>query len=293
MLTFLSSNLMDINSVAHEFLCPICHRLPSDPVIAGDGFIYDRECLYRIVRNKNHPSDVFSPMTKEEMVSNLVDSKAISQTITELAASEQLNKSFLSDGKSNEIQGAKHDSSAKALQGFRIIRGEIAEDDWGEGYELLVEVALESNQFALYILGRCYRDGIYKFKKDLKKSDKWMVKVEDPLNVESLWRRECFCTSGPQDISKQSDNCSTATAATATTSTIASIASHPTILSTDMSQSIEKEKERDALIIELRGRNTLNEQSIDHNRKCTSCSRIVPVDGMFEGRCGDCIARVC
>ncbi len=75
-------------------------------------------------------------------------------------------------------------------------------------------------EFATYILGRCYREGIYEFKKDLKKSDKWMKKVENLAAMESLWRRNCFRTSRPREIKKQSDDCSTSTATTAMTSTI-------------------------------------------------------------------------
>ncbi len=161
---------MDINSVAYEFLCPICRCLPSDPVIAGDGFIYDRDCLHQFVRDKSNTNDIISPMTKERMGSNLIFSEAIGQTIRELAGSEQLNREFLSTiGKSDATQDngscapseryrqdshesttTRADPSAKALEGFCIIRGEEAEEDWEEGYEILVETALKGNRKFCY-----------------------------------------------------------------------------------------------------------------------------------------------
>ena len=41
--------MMDPNSLAKEFICPICNMLLFDPVIAEDGFVYDKECIGKFI----------------------------------------------------------------------------------------------------------------------------------------------------------------------------------------------------------------------------------------------------
>jgi hypothetical protein len=103
---------MDPNSVAIEFLCPICNVLPIDPVIAEDGFVYDRECIGKSI------SIGRSPMTGEPMGVTLIPSPSVTETIRVLAHSSGINTRLL--GAWAEKQGNSKDFSVttkKAMQG--------------------------------------------------------------------------------------------------------------------------------------------------------------------------------
>jgi hypothetical protein len=71
--------MMDPNSLAKEFMCPICNMLPFDPVIAEDGFVYDKECIGKFIAIGR------SPMTGEQMGATLISSISVRETIQVLA----------------------------------------------------------------------------------------------------------------------------------------------------------------------------------------------------------------
>lgn len=89
---------MDPNSLAIEFICPICHKLPIDPVLAEDGFIYCKGCIGEIIDGDD--SQVISPMTGEPMVispmtgepmeTTLIYSDSVKETIRDLTECEEL-----------------------------------------------------------------------------------------------------------------------------------------------------------------------------------------------------------
>ena len=86
-----SIDMMDPTSLAIEFLCPICHVLPIDPVLAEDGFIYDRECIENFIAVRHADSgEIISPMTGERMGEALIYSDTVKQTIGDLTACEEL-----------------------------------------------------------------------------------------------------------------------------------------------------------------------------------------------------------
>ena len=70
---------MDPNSLAKEFMCPICNMLPFDPVIAEDGFVYDKECIGKFIAIGR------SPMIGEQMGATLISSNSVRETIQVLA----------------------------------------------------------------------------------------------------------------------------------------------------------------------------------------------------------------
>ncbi|KAI7808405.1 WD repeat, SAM and U-box domain-containing protein 1-like isoform X2 [Triplophysa rosa] len=63
----LRSTLMD-SDVPDEFLCPVTRELMKDPVIAADGYSYEREALETWIRTPNHTS----PMTNLPLQTNIL-----------------------------------------------------------------------------------------------------------------------------------------------------------------------------------------------------------------------------
>jgi len=152
---------MSSSSLAIEFLCPICHKLPLDHVVAEDGFIYCRRCIEEFMRDNG----VTSPMLGTDMGKLLINSEVIAETIQDLIQCEDINKNFLpsavlekrkhsKDDTADKIPNTKHESQDddmnNAYHGYCLITGkEGVEKDWEEGFELLVEMASQkSNQKA-------------------------------------------------------------------------------------------------------------------------------------------------
>ncbi|KAL3771447.1 hypothetical protein ACHAW5_000102 [Stephanodiscus triporus] len=112
--------MMDPNSIAIEFICPICHVLPFDPVIADDGFIYCKECIDNfILIDQDDSREITSPMTGKPMRATLVISQSVRKTIQSLVQCEGIETGLLGswaekqNGETNEISLTK----TKAMQG--------------------------------------------------------------------------------------------------------------------------------------------------------------------------------
>ena len=220
---------MNSSSLAIGFLCPICHKLPLDHVVAEDGFIYCRKCIEEFLHDNG-----ISPMLGIEMGKLLINSEVIAETIRDLIQCEDINKSFLPSSASvgdveeeerlnnntadEEIPQIKHEAQDNdinnAYHGYCLITGkEGVEKDWEEGFEILVETAiqksndkargkpltfsfsvvhvitsarlispLQTTDFAAHTLGCCYEHGILGFKCNEKNSKKWynMVHIKPP-----------------------------------------------------------------------------------------------------------------
>lgn len=112
---------MDPTSLAVEFICPICHVLPTNPALADDGFIYDKECIDDFIR-RNESDVIISPMTKEPMLDTLIISDAVKETIRELIACDELENG-IRGAWANEKKGKSSsrdrvlDAKTKAKQG--------------------------------------------------------------------------------------------------------------------------------------------------------------------------------
>ena len=85
---------MDANSIALEFLCPICLTLPGDPVFAEDGFVYDRKCIQQVIDQANS-NEIASPMTEKPMGITLITSALAEGIIRELARCNGLDEKFV------------------------------------------------------------------------------------------------------------------------------------------------------------------------------------------------------
>ena len=71
-----------INDAAKEFICPITHALPVDPVMAKDGKIYEREAILEWFRKKD--GDATSPSTGRVIDTELVPVVQVRNTIESL-----------------------------------------------------------------------------------------------------------------------------------------------------------------------------------------------------------------
>ena len=69
-----------IDSVANDWLCPLTHELPFDPVTAEDGHIYERAAIERVLQRGNG----LSPLTREPLRADvLVPNRALKRRIDE------------------------------------------------------------------------------------------------------------------------------------------------------------------------------------------------------------------
>lgn len=266
--------IMDPNSIAVDFLCPLCQTLPGSAVLADDGFIYDKECIAMYIGGRD-TADIKSPMTGKPMRATLIISDTIKTTIKELILVDELDARFLgewstqkerkrdeedttsdiiSETKRKAEQGdAKYmstlgrwylfgeqsgieynamkgygwckqasetgDMIGKAYQGHCLVRGLGVDRDWKDGYELLIEVAVQDDgdgrgefrtvpiapggylsilsaslfiiylfqDFAAYTLSHCYQQGIHEFKRDENKAKKWRRKIGSMPDTTSIW----------------------------------------------------------------------------------------------------------
>ena len=71
-----------INDAAKEFICPITHELPVQPVMAKDGKIYEREAILEWFRKKD--GDATSPSTGKVIDTELVPVVPVRNTIESL-----------------------------------------------------------------------------------------------------------------------------------------------------------------------------------------------------------------
>jgi len=149
---------MNSSSLAIEFLCPICHKLPLDHVVAEDGFIYCRQCIEEFMCDNKDTS----PMLGTEMGKLLINSEVIAETIRDLIQCKDINtgllpqsvveerERFSHDSTDKEISNTKHEAQCddmnNAYNGYCLITGkEGVERDWEEGFEILVEMASQKS----------------------------------------------------------------------------------------------------------------------------------------------------
>ena len=89
----LNIHTMDPNSLAVEFICPICHVLPDNPFLAEDGFIYCKGCIENFFRDESKEST--SPMTGGSMGKTLIYSDTVKETIKALTKCDDLDDAIL------------------------------------------------------------------------------------------------------------------------------------------------------------------------------------------------------
>ena len=91
-----------IDELAEEFVCPITHELPLDPVTAEDGHVYERSAIEGWFATRPE-RQVNSPMTNERMGKKLLPAVQVKNTIKGMV-------------RTGVLKGAKADAWKKRLE---------------------------------------------------------------------------------------------------------------------------------------------------------------------------------
>lgn len=153
-------------TIISEFLCPITLELPTDPVIAQDGQLYERAAIEYWFEGQSDGHST-SPMTNQVIGKQLVP-------------------------------GVQARSAIERLINNRVISGETART-WTEKRDELQAIdkdkrptlakAHMGDAASMRIIGFCYRDGSNGFKKNEEKAVEWFSKAaahEDPMSIVSM-----------------------------------------------------------------------------------------------------------
>ena len=151
------------NQVRFEYLCPITHKLPIEPVIAEDGELYELEAITTWFE-KNKDAFARSPMTNKPIGKRLVPALHVSKAIARLINSG-------------------------------VISGEDAQE-WKERQDELQSIdpqwrptltkAHKGDARSMRIIGFYYKDGVHGFKQNQEKYIEWIKKAameNDPVAV--------------------------------------------------------------------------------------------------------------
>ena len=135
-----------IKSVAKEFVCPITHELPVEPVTAEDGRIYDRKAILAWFA-KNDGESIISPSTNTEMGKKLLPATQARNTIETLV-------------RSGSIDGELATAWQKKLEDEKIVKE-------------LREKAEAGDAKAMYQLGYAYDKEEHGLERDLAQARAW------------------------------------------------------------------------------------------------------------------------
>lgn len=146
-----------IKDGADEFLCPITQELPVDPVIAGDGRVYERAAITKWL---NTNSDTKSPYTNEPMERMLLPAIQVKNLIRSMV-------------QSGEVSDDKSCSWKKKL----------AEE---QDVENMKRRAEEGDTTAMKYLAKWYSVGFNGLKVDYAESYKWIKHAADHDDPEGI-----------------------------------------------------------------------------------------------------------
>lgn len=131
-----------MESISDEYLCPITHELPFDPVTAMDGRVYEREAIEKWLHVKK-----MSPVTTEPMKGNLVPAFQARNAIEKMVMSGEV-----SVDKADAWKRKRKDET---------------------NFQLYEKMARDGEVDAMNITASFYRDG-KGVKTDLSKAFHWM-----------------------------------------------------------------------------------------------------------------------
>lgn len=77
------------DSVADEFVCPITMELPVEPIMAEDGFTYDKAAMEKLIQQQG--KNLRSPYTNEPMGPKLLPAVQVRNVIEKLVSSGAIN----------------------------------------------------------------------------------------------------------------------------------------------------------------------------------------------------------
>ena len=161
------------NDLLEGFVCAITQKLPVDPVLAGDGRVYDRLPLLDWFA-RNPGTQCKSPLTNEDMGKKLVPATAIKNTLDTLIGSgivrndetEEWERAvkeqecFSQDFKEDLTEATQGDSHAMNKVGNRYRAGTGAPQDRVKAFEWYQKAARLGNPRAICSLGVLYANGV-------------------------------------------------------------------------------------------------------------------------------------
>ena len=162
---------LDLPSIFHEFLCPLSKTLPVDPVLAPDGYIYERGETLK--STKNSTVSFKSPVTGERLW--FYQLSRSSKRIEDIQ--EAVNKI-----KSGEVVASQEDLQL-------VVEWERRRESMktmNERVQSLLPQAEEGDLTAMEALGIKYLNGVGGYGKDPEKAYYWNKKAADAGGVNSM-----------------------------------------------------------------------------------------------------------
>ena len=157
-----------INDAAKEFICPITHELPVQPVMAKDGKIYEREAILEWFRKKD--GDATSPSTGKVIDTELVPVVPVRNTIEsliqtgaiegELAEAWQKNLEFEKRVKEMRAKAEGGDGEAMQWMGVSYTYGQSVAKDDAQARAWFERSAAARNPKGLASFSHCLVSGI-------------------------------------------------------------------------------------------------------------------------------------
>ena len=135
-----------VNKAVAEFVCPITHSLPVDPVAAEDGQVYERSAIVQWMQEKEK-----SPMTNKPMGTKLVSLTPVKSMI----------RTMVENG---EVEGDIVDTWQKKLEDERIVAA-------------VTRQAKAGNTFSMLAMGWKCTKGDNGVEKDLSKAFEWFMEA--------------------------------------------------------------------------------------------------------------------
>lgn len=160
-----------IRGIADEFLCPITHELPLDPVTAEDGRVYERSAMEEWLAKKAPGVQVLSPVTNEPMGRNLFAAVQVRNSIRDLVRSGVLDGENMAASWKKVIQNEERvakfrrlaeagDSNAMHSLGLWYVKGEAGlAKDYDKAFAWFTRSAEKDNVYGLAACGRAYAEG--------------------------------------------------------------------------------------------------------------------------------------
>ena len=160
-----------INDAAKEFICPITHELPIQPVMAEDGKIYEREAIVEWFARK-----ATSPSTNAAIGPKLVPVVQVRNTIESLI-------------QTGAIEGEIAEAWQKSLEFEKRVKEMRAKAEAGNGY-------------SMFLLGSWYKFGRNGLAKDMAQARAWYERsaaARDPKGLACFGECLLAGVGGPKD----------------------------------------------------------------------------------------------
>mmetsp|Transcript_22540 Transcript_22540/g.47504 ORF Transcript_22540/g.47504 Transcript_22540/m.47504 type:complete len:530 (+) Transcript_22540:2085-3674(+) len=198
-----------IAEIADNLLCGLCKKLPVDPVIAGDGFIYEKKELESLNARQEEEGvttkfEFYRSCQVKRIIEFLVHSGNVDKKYlggwvnhcetegspathtTERGEEELVNEKKLEGEKADHSAIPNNSNFSNAPGGNRVKLGEAdfllaglgVEVDKEEGKTMLLEAADEGRADAMLRLYAFHSQGVYGFKKSSDKARKWLNRLK-------------------------------------------------------------------------------------------------------------------